>query len=326
MVSRFRRGRTWVRMGALAVVSTMLSGCAWEEGFRASWANLPRYGWPSGASAEGRYLSDFWAAAFTLSLVIGVVVWALMFWTFTRHRKKPDSPLYPKQTRENNSLEIVYTAIPFVLIGILFYFSYGTENRVLEKDPNPAVTVQVTAFKWNWEFGYVGLNGPDGRQVSMVGTTNEIPILVVPSGKIIQYELESRDVIHSFWVPDFLFKRDAFPHPKANGSDNVFQNTIEHEGAFVGRCAELCGTYHSMMNFEVRAISPQRFDRFIQLRQQTNPDTGSGYTTAQALATLGTEDPACGALCSPTATTTSPFDPSRTRKAPGEPAAVESGS
>src|SRR5699024_6426386 len=124
----------------------------------------------------------------------------------------------------------------------------------------------------------------------------------------IEYNLRSTDVIHSFWVPEFLFKRDVFPHPEKNDQENVFQNTIDREGAFVGRCAELCGTYHSMMNFEVRAVSPDKFDRYMQLRTQINPETDEPYTASEALDKMDCDSE----VCSPHAVTSSPFDTSRT--------------
>jgi cytochrome c oxidase subunit 2 len=114
-------------------------------------------------------------------------------------------------------------------------------------------------------------------------------------------------------VPEFHFKRDVFPHPRKNNQDESFQTTIDKEGAFVGRCAELCGAYHAMMNFEVRALSPDKFDRYMELRTQNNPQTGEPYTAAEALATM--QDEGCDAqLCSPVATTTSPFVTDRTAR------------
>lgn len=121
-------------------------------------------------------------------------------------------------------------------------------------------------------------------------------MLVLPTGKNIQFELAAADVIHSFWVPEFLFKRDVMPNPKQNNSDNVFQITkIEKEGAFVGRCAEMCGTFHSMMNFEVRAVSPENFQKYLDARR-------AGKTNAAALADIGE---------APVATTTKPFNTKR---------------
>ena len=94
-------------------------------------------------------------------------------------------------------------------------------------------------------------------------------------------------MIHSFWVPEFLFKRDVFPMPENNDQDNIWQiDQIDREGAFVGRCAELCGTYHSVMNFEVRALNPDLFDRYLQLRAADQPADGAPYTAGEALQAL----------------------------------------
>jgi cytochrome c oxidase subunit 2 len=115
-------------------------------------------------------------------------------------------------------------------------------------------------------------------------------------------------------VPEFLFKRDVFPDPDKNDTDNVFViDKIDRPGAFVGRCAELCGSYHSQMNFEVRAISPDLYQRYLQLRTQNNPISGVPNTAGQALAALK-----CGELCSPEAITTYPFKTDRNLKSASE--------
>ncbi len=289
-------------MGVLAVSSLLLSGC--------SLADWPRFGWPSGVTNEAKRMQEFWSGTFMAALVIGVLVWGLMFWSFTFHRKRKGGALYPKQTKENLPLELVYTGIPLLMVTVLFYFTVTTENYVLKMDPNPAVTVNVTAFKWNWDFSYEGSTSPDvvGDRVHTLGSSSEIPVLVLPVNRIIQYNLSSKDVIHSFWVPQFLFKRDVFPYPQQNQVDNGdrFQNTITQTGAMVGRCAELCGTYHSMMEFELRVLPADLFDQYLALREQKNPATNVGYTTGEALTKLN-----CGELCSPAAITTHPFDTRR---------------
>ena len=104
--------------------------------------------------------------------------------------------------------------------------------------------------------------GRDGEPVDTVGNSDEIPILVLPTDRTIRFELASADVIHSFWVPEFLFKLDVIPGNE-NGRDNVFEVTVDEEGAYVGRCAELCGTYHAFMNFEVRAVSGDDYDAYL---------------------------------------------------------------
>ena len=138
-------------------------------------------------------------------------------------------------------------------------------------------------------------------KVETVGTSTEIPVLVLPAGKRIEFQLASADVIHGFWVPEFLFKRDVMPDPAANHSVNVFQvEQINRTGAFVGRCAEMCGTYHSMMNFEVRVVAPNDFKAYLLQRE-------AGKTNAQALQ---------GIAQSPLAVTTHPFDTRRGELAP----------
>jgi cytochrome c oxidase subunit II len=153
------------------------------------------------------------------------------------------------------------------------------------------VTVEIVAFKWNWQFNYK--SGPDTQPnvrtlATTTGASDYIPVLVVPTGKTIRFEETSKDVIHSFWVPEMLFKRDVFP----GSVRNVFEVTIEQEGSYVGRCAELCGTYHSMMNFEVRAVSPEKYEAFLAAKK-------AGQTTPQALGSIGS---------APYATKTTPFD------------------
>jgi len=290
----------------LAVGSLLLSGC--------SFADLPRFGWPEGITPQAQRMQYFWSSAFIAALCVGVLVWGLMFWAFIVYHKRKSGPLYPKQTKENLPLELVYTFLPFLMVGVLFYFTVTTENFALEEQPNPDVTVEVTAFKWNWEFSYPGTSVPGGGEVHTIGTSDEIPLLVLPANKLVQYNLRSKDVIHSFWTIDFLFKRDVFPYPEQNQSVNHFQNTIEQTGAFVGRCAELCGTYHSAMSFEVRAVPENIYNAYLDLRQTVNPATGQAFSAADALSAIGKRDPSCGELCAPLATTTYPLDTNRQAK------------
>jgi cytochrome c oxidase subunit II len=303
-------------LGGLALVALTASGCSGSE--------VLRFGWPEAVTPQAARMRDFWTWSVIASLVVGVVVWALILWPVVAHRKKSDK--LPKQFQYNHFLEAIYTGIPSIVVVILFYFTVTTQNYVLAEEPEDqvGVNVDVLAFQWNWQFTYNEYVTGDGRRVvprtsdgelvTTTGSTTEIPLLVLPVKQTIHYDLRARDVIHSFFVPEFNFKRDVFPYPEKNNQDNTFQNSIDKEGAFVGRCAELCGTYHSGMNFEVRALNQDRFDEYMELRVATNPDTGQPYTTAEALAQVGEDDPSCGELCSPTATETSPFNSDRTAR------------
>ncbi|GAA0540139.1 cytochrome c oxidase subunit II [Saccharopolyspora subtropica] len=287
--------------GLIGLVGVAATGCTTDE--------VLRFGWPQGVTPQAESMRQLWTWSVIAALAVGVIVWGLIFWTVAFHRKKTDE--LPRQFQYNLPLELIYTAIPFVLVVVLFYFTAVNQNYVLAKPAKPDETVNVVSFQWNWEFNYPEHRTPDGQPVRTVGSSSEIPLLVLPTGRRIEYHVSSTDVIHSFFVPEFHFKRDTFPHPEKNNQDNVFQNTIDREGAFVGRCAELCGTYHAMMNFEVRALSPDKFDRYMQLRTQINPQTGQPYTAAEALREMN-----CGELCTPYAVTGVPFNTDRTGGAP----------
>jgi cytochrome c oxidase subunit II len=331
---RFRRLRLLGLAATLGVLAITLSGCSWSE--------VLGLGWPEGITPEAHINRQMWIGSLIAALVIGVIVWGAIFWTAAFHRHKPTDTDLPRQFGYNMPLELVLTVTPFLIISVLFYFTVVVQERMLHKDPNPEVVVDVTAFQWNWKFGYQrvafkdgtfnydgadparkaavaskpegtgkhgeelvgpvrGLNPQDRTylnydKVETLGTSDEIPVLVLPTGKRIEFQIASADVVHSFWVPEFLFKRDVMPDPKANHTDNIFQLTnIEKTGAFVGRCAELCGTYHSMMNFEVRVVAPNDFKAYLQQRI-------AGKTNAEAL--LAIKQP-------PTALTTHPFDTRR---------------
>lgn len=296
--------------GLVGIVASMSTGCSVYQAFA--------FGWPEGVTPQAERMRTLWIWATVTALAVGLIVALLIIWTVVFHRKRSDR--MPRQTQYNLPLEIIYTVIPFLIVAVLFYFTVTAQNFVNAKVDNPDLRVRVIGFQWNWEFQYLqdrpGNTGPyqvrqtdDGEPLSTVGSSNTVPLLVVPTNRVVEYRIESTDVLHSFYIPDFLFKRDVFPRPEKNDTDNVFQTTVQRQGAFVGRCAELCGTYHSMMNFELRALPPDLFDRYLALRTQTSPQTHRAYSAGEALAQLN-----CGELCAPEAVTTSPFDTDRTTR------------
>lgn len=284
-------GRIAGLAGSAVAVVALLGGCSVGQTFRG-------FGWPeNGITIESRRMYDLWIGSVVAAFIVGFIVWGLIFWCVVRYRKRSDE--MPLQTRFNLPMELLYTVTPFLIISVLFYYTATVQTHVDRKVKHPDVTVEVLAFKWNWQFSYTDDNakGPDGQPVSTTGSTSYIPVLVVPTQKRVRFVEVSRDVIHSFWVPDMLFKRDVLPGP----AKNEFEVTIVKEGAYVGRCAELCGAYHSMMNFEVRAVSADQFDRYIQLRKQ-------GLSTPEALQGIGEKD---------LATTTVPFPNDAEKRAAG---------
>src|SRR4051812_13505675 len=132
-----------------------------------------RFGWPSGITEQSQHMRTLWTGSVIAALIIGFLVWGLIFWSVIRHRKRSDT--LPKQTAYNLPLEIVYTILPFLIIAGLFFFTVVVQDKVLKRSNDPDETVAVRAFKWNWEFTYPGAKGPDGQDVSTVGTTSEVP-------------------------------------------------------------------------------------------------------------------------------------------------------
>ncbi|WP_028850356.1 cytochrome c oxidase subunit II [Thermocrispum municipale] len=295
-----RTSRVATVAGLAGLLALTVTGCSADE--------VLRFGWPEGITPEAHSMRQLWTWSVIAALAVGVLVWGLLIWSVTFHRKKKGDKEFPRQFQYNVPLELFAVGLPTVMVCALFYFTVSTETDVVRSEkPNPDVTVDVVAFQWNWEFRYQGEETPDGEVVRTTGSSSEIPLLVVPTDRRIQFNLRSTDVIHAFWVPELLFKRDVMPQPERNNQDHTFQITkIDREGAFVGRCAELCGTYHAVMNFELRALSPDKYDQYMQLRRSVNQETGQPYTAAEAL-----EEMDCGELCSPTATSTKPFNTDR---------------
>jgi cytochrome c oxidase subunit 2 len=164
-------------------------------------------------------------------------------------------------------------------------------------------------FKWNWQFNYRDAPGAEAETVaSNLGSTDVIPLLVLPTGKKIRFEETSRDVIHSFWVPEMLFKRDVFP----GNVRNTFEVTLDREGRYVGRCAELCGTYHAFMQFELVVVSPEKFDQFLAAKV-------AGSSTQDAMGAIGFTGDQRFAI------TTRPFDTRRTGQSWNQSGSVAAG-
>jgi cytochrome c oxidase subunit II len=319
-----RGGRAAALLGSLAVVLTGCSAKDWER-------NL-RFGWPTGVTKQGAEMRVLWTWSCVTALTLGVVVWGLIFWCVIRYRKKNDE--LPRQTKYNFMVEAVCFTFPFIVIAGLFYRTVLVEDDVNHLSKNPDAYIQVNAFKWNWQFEYHSYVGPQGQQGSRVteayadpndpsktatdpnvasqpyylrttGTQFEIPVLVVPVNQTVQIDEHSLDVIHSFWVPEFLFKRDVIPYgSSATDRDNKFEFTATSTGSFVGRCAELCGVYHSQMNFEVRVVPQDTFVKYLTALKGLGPNDPANQHKALALAGMKAY-----------ATTTYPFETDRNNKA-----------
>jgi cytochrome c oxidase subunit II len=259
---------------ALLPAALLATGCANDsDGARGLYENSFSLGFPEPVTEEAEQIYDLWLGSAAAATVVGIAVWGLIFFAAIRYRRKGEA--LPRQVRYNLPIEVLYTVVPFVIIAVLFYYTTITQNFVNELTPEDEggaeVNIGVVGFQWNWTFNYVD------EDVSVTGVPGQPPQLVLPTDTTVRFTETSPDVIHSFWVPAFLFKRDVIP-----GRANTFEVTITKEGEYIGRCAELCGEKHAAMNFSVLAVSPDEYEDYIA-DLASNPDNriGTGAGTGE---------------------------------------------
>ncbi len=229
---------------ALATLPLLIAGCA-----------------PQSVTSEGRATRDLYNIFLVAAAVVFAVVAVWLLWSMVRYRRRDDQ--LPRQTHGNTRLELLWTVIPLGLVIFLFVVTMRAQHVVLS-DPPSAVTVDVTAFQWSWQFDYEG----SVRQV--VGGPGNVPEMVVPVGVPIHIKLRSADVVHSFYIPRALFKRQAIP-----GTTNQFDMNFQRVGLYHGQCAQFCGLAHTDMLFRVRVVSQNQFQQFLTGGHGGSP-TGSG--------------------------------------------------
>ncbi|SDB80114.1 cytochrome c oxidase subunit 2 [Raineyella antarctica] len=213
-----------------------------------------------------------WIAAF----IVGALVLAILIYSIIKFRRRDPNEV-PRQVRYNLPMEFVYTLVPIVIVCVLFFYTVGTQNFVQAKaDTNTVHKIDVVGFKWSWAFNYKEAGNPAiGADVNQIGTIESPPTLVLPVNEPVRFTLYSPDVIHSFWVPSFYYKLDVIP-----GRSNTFDVTPTKLGTFAGKCAELCGTYHSAMLFNVQIVTPQEYQAYLK-GLQAQGQTGTFYGPLQ---------------------------------------------
>ena len=242
---------------AFVLVILGLTGCT----------NCPftRLGFPNPITEQGKTTLTLWQGSWIAAFAVGAVVWGLILWAVVFHRKRGNR--LPPQTRYNMPIEIMYTVVPFVMIAVLFYFTAKDENYLNKLSNKPDVVVNVLGFQWSWQFNY-----PQYHVTNIGDMYGEgpLPVLEIPTGETVQFNLTSQDVIHAFWVPQFLFKRDVIP-----GHPNHFAITATKTGTFTGHCSELCGLYHAKMLFTLKVVTPQQFQAYMAAQQAAQSSSGS---------------------------------------------------
>jgi cytochrome c oxidase subunit 2 len=231
----------------------LLSGCSEET--TEQWKRL---GLPPAASNRTQYMQDLWIGSWIAAGIVGVFVWGLIGWVIVRYRRRATNEL-PVQVRYNLPIEVLYTIAPVIVVAVLFFFTVEKQNDILDPVANPDHHITVTGQQWSWTFSYLDEEAVDGQAVYESGTAAQLPELWLVKDESVAFKLHSPDVIHSFWVPSFYFKRDVIP-----GRDSTIYLTPTSFGTFAGRCAELCGVQHSRMLFEVNVVDRATYDAHLQ--------------------------------------------------------------
>ncbi len=252
-----RRGLTLTGLAVSAALA--LSSCA-NVPSSASSGWLPEG--PNGTfvTTETQRITILWTGTWIAGLAVGVLVWGLAIWCMIAYRRRAGDPELPPQLRYNVPIELLYTVVPVLMVAVLFWYTARDEASIMDTSKKPDVTINVVAKQWSWDFNYLNSNvyetgvhselNPNG---GIVGTPQ--PVLYMPVNKRVEFVLNARDVIHSFWVPAFLVKLDMVP-----AYTNKIQITATQVGEYQAKCAELCGAYHSQMLFKVKVVEQAEYD------------------------------------------------------------------
>lgn len=260
-----RTRRRWTAGAVGTTALLVLTGCSAEV----------QRGWYPGTRETTNHnaqLTDLWVNSWIAALVVGLLAWGAMIWCMVAYRRRKNDQGFPKQTAYNLPLETMFTIIPILLVFTLWGFTDRVQTEVDRPVDDSPLTVTVYGKQWSWDFNYSyeQENGEvveahySGIQAQLDGTEgvrDTLPVLYLPNDVPVHFELKSRDVAHSFWIPQFLQKRDMIP-----GKTNHIYLTPQELGSYDGKCAELCGEFHSEMLFNVEVVDEAEFvDRLAEM-------------------------------------------------------------
>ena len=240
----------------VAILALLLSGCTQQSTL--GWLPTER-----GLTNQVDRVIDLWVVSWIVLLAVGVTTWLLIIWAAVVYRRRKGQTGLPQQLRYNMPIETFYTIVPLILVLGFFAFTARDQTVIEAPLPEPDVSIEVYGKRWAWDFNSLTENvysaGIQAQELPGGGVDSELlPRLYLPVNKSVEIKIESRDVIHSFWVIDFLYKKDMIP-----ARTNYWYFIPQQEGVFRGKCAELCGEYHSLMLFEVHVVSEAEYQRQI---------------------------------------------------------------
>jgi cytochrome c oxidase subunit 2 len=245
---RLPRGRTVALISVTLLALLVFSSCG--------------LGQDGGATDEAHDMHNLYLFVLFMGFLVGILVEVAIIYALIRYRRKNDD--IPVQTHGSTPIELLWTGIPILIVVALFAYSFIVLRNVEHSESPKDLTVAVEGFQWQWAFTYnmndLGTKTDPNAKGSFTiqGLANKEPTLVVPVDEPVEFTLKSNDVIHAFFIRDFLYKLDVIP-----GRDNKFTVTPRQTGEFVGQCAEFCGLNHALMRFHLQVVSRADFDKWV---------------------------------------------------------------
>lgn len=238
------------RRSVLALLATLtLTGCSNSE--------FTGLGHKGNVTSVNESSFSLWQGAWLAAAVVGVITLILILWPAIFHRQKEDSE-FPRQFQYNIPAEIAYTVIPFVIVAVLFGYTAKAESEIVKVTPASSSAVHdvtVNGIQWSWQFTYAEA----GPGTTVTGTPAQPPVLYMPQGEKVRFTFTASDVIHSFWVPEFMIQMQNIP-----GVTNKLEFTANELGEYRGFCNILCGRQHAQMRFTVKVVTPAEYENYIQ--------------------------------------------------------------
>ena len=246
-----------------------------------------------GVTAIGADIFELHMLIMWICVVIGIAVFAVMFYSIYAHRKSKGHQA--AQFHESTKVEVVWTVIPFLILIAMAVPATSTLLEVYDND-EAELDILITGYQWKWKYEYLDESGESVAFFSNLATPQEeiyntatksdnylLEVdepLVIPTNTKVRFLVTANDVIHSWWVPEIAVKRDAIP-----GFINEAWTRVPEEGIYRGQCTELCGSYHGFMPVEVHAVSRQEFGAWMAAKR------GAAVAESQlAMQTLAVED------------------------------------
>lgn len=218
---------------------------------------------------HARRIYDLLIPIWWMALGVFVVVQGMLVYAVWRFRRRPGSTAMPAQVHGNTQIEILWTIAPAIIVLVIAVLTFRTQaaNAVMPAD---ALRVTAVGHQWWFEFQYPDL-GADGKPIITASD------MYIPVGRPVTVVLESKDVIHNFWVPKLAGKTYMIP-----GKTNFLTFTAEQPGIYRAVCAEFCGEAHALMRFRVIAVDPAEFERWTA-QKATAPAAAAGTLAVNGL-------------------------------------------